>query len=433
MFLKDKLQAHEILAFDVFKKVGTNWATVTVAHEKNARSFIKRHAFRGPEPLEFKSSPLGIKASNRKGQPEPLKILSLQEKESNMKEKYMRQPTARHDGSPRSIFPIHCLMTGVWGYDHLGKLIFDQKFKDTRTGSVTFGKYALMIYLKNAIHAEYDWHCRIDIPYAILEHTIPSFDNGKEGAITLTLKAPPKIYKISDIEDLHLYTGQSAPQAEVDLGQLMGDLKLNTASRRPKPPKLERLCRLHRQSDKNTALCMVYKLKFADVRSVYQAWTFLKSFSVPEVHCWKTMVPQVLTETIEGDFNDLVNRVSKEELGYSVQFQMFALVFEGTITPGKMIEMLPSIVSLTKTYGQRATASAVRSLQSKVPTPGPHVDSRTFQIGTLRLTLAQGIKTVQDMEHSVASNQRRKQNNVVLTHKATITPTGTYCPCKIFS
>lgn len=344
-----------------------------------------------------------------------------------MKAKQVRQPpTARHDSSSRSIFPIHCLMTGVWGYDHLGKLIFDQKFKDMRTGSVTFGKYALMIYLKNATSAEYDWHCRIDIPYAILEHTIPSVDNGKKGAITLTLKAPPKIYKISDMEDLHLYTGQSAPQAEFELGQLMGDLKLDTASRRPKPPRLERLCRLQRLSGKNTALCMVYKLQFPDTRSTSQAWTFLKSFSVPEVHCWKTMVPHTLTKSIECDFDNLQDRISKEALAYAVQFQMFALVFEGTITPSKMIEMLPSIVSLTKTYGQRATASAVRSLQSRVPTPGPHVRSSDFQITTLRNLLAQGIKMSQDMEHYVTSNHREEKNHVVLTHKATITPTGMY-------
>ncbi|KAH6386628.1 RNA-dependent RNA polymerase [Parastagonospora nodorum] len=427
MFLKDKLQAHDILAFDVFKKVGENWATVTVAHEKNGRSFIKRHGFRGPETLNFKSAPLGVKASNRKGQPEPLKVLSLQEKESTMKAKHIRQlPTARHDGSPSSIFPIHCLMTGVWGYDHLGKLIFDQKLKDTRAGSVIFGKYALMIYLKNATHTEDDWHCRIDIPYAILEHTLPSVDNGTRGSITLTLKAPPKIYKILDTEDLHLYTGQLAPQVEVSLGQLMRDLKLDTASRRPKPPKLERLCRLHRQSDKNTALCMVYKLQFPDRHSVRQAWTFLKSFSVPELHCWKTMVPHVPTKIIEGDFNDLVNRVSKEELAYAVQFQMFALVFEGTITPRKMTEMLPSIVSMADIYGPLVTASAVRLLQSKVPTPGPHVGSSDFQITTLRDLLAQGIKMSQDTEHYVASNKRGQQDHVVLTHKATITPTGIF-------
>lgn len=37
------------------------------------------------------------------------------------------------------------LMTGVWDYDHLGKLVFDQKLKDKRQGYITFGKNALVV------------------------------------------------------------------------------------------------------------------------------------------------------------------------------------------------------------------------------------------------------------------------------------------------
>jgi hypothetical protein len=38
-------------------------------------------------------------------------------------------------------------MTGVWDYDRLGKLVFDQKFKDERNGFITFGKSALVVSL----------------------------------------------------------------------------------------------------------------------------------------------------------------------------------------------------------------------------------------------------------------------------------------------
>jgi hypothetical protein len=108
--------------------------------------------------------------------------------------------------SSRPIFTFNSFSTGAWDYDRLGKLVFNKKFKDIRSGSVIFGKSALVIYLKASVHQEYDWHGRIDIPYAILEHTIPSVDNGRRGSITFTLKSPPKIYEIKATEDLHLYS-----------------------------------------------------------------------------------------------------------------------------------------------------------------------------------------------------------------------------------
>jgi hypothetical protein len=315
------------------------------------------------------------------------------------------------------------LVTGVWSYDHLDKLIFDQKFKDLRTGSVTFGKHALMIYLENSTHAEYDWHCRIDVPYAILEHTVPSFENGRTGSITLTLKSPPKIYNVIDTEDLHLYTGQAA---NVNNGQLlaMAKLSLGEPKRGPNPPKLERLCSLYRRLEKNTGLCMVYKLQFPSLQHVQQAWTFMKSFSVPEMYCWKTMVPHERTGTIENDFTELEQRLVHSPLSFAVQFQMQALVLEGTVTPTKMTQMVPWIVSMANRYGQASTASSVRLLGRQIPTPGPHVESSRFHVSTLRDLLAQGIKYSRESERSGLEKKRKQDDHVVLIYKATVTPTG---------
>jgi hypothetical protein len=150
----------------------------------------------------------------------------------------------------------------VWSYGHLGRLVFHQKYKDARTGHVTFGRHALMIYLgfNSSTPRSSEWHCRIDVPYAVLEHTILSDENGTRSAMTLTLRSPPKIYEIVDTEDLHLYTGQSVV---LDTGVVSAFSNLTLgASRSPKLersrlPKLQRLCTLHPEHKENVGLCMV--------------------------------------------------------------------------------------------------------------------------------------------------------------------------------
>ena len=372
---------------------------------------------------------LNCRTSNKPGQPEPLKVVALLQKEEEFRARRIHQPsTGSTPASSQPIFPFQALMTGVWNYDHQGRLIFEQKFKDVRAGSITFGRHALVIYLETTARDEYDWHGRIDIPYGILEHTIPFIENGKRGSITLTLKSPPKIYQIVGTDDLHLYTGK---QPVINAGGLptMANLTLGVSGRGRRVAKLERLCSLQRSHDKNSALCMVYKLLFPDLAKVYQAWAFIKDFTVPETHCWKTMVPHglELTRTIETDFTELDRALSHSSLHFAEKFQVLALVLEGTVTPLKMKETISCISSISRTHGSKLTALAIRNLGRQVPTPGPDVASTDFQLATLQQMLEDNIRDAQKAEITYTSlhGKRKQQQHLALTYKATITPTGT--------
>jgi hypothetical protein len=426
LFLRDILQNFGILAYDIFKKQGNNWAILTVANPANGREFIKCYGHRARQILLFKGIALNCRISNRKGQPEALKVISLIQKEEDMKAKkanrsYVPQPT----GSVQSTFPFQSLMTGVWDYDHHDKLIFNKKFKDLRQGCVTFGKSAFVIYLRNTTYHEYDWHGRIDIPFGILEHAIPSVDNGTRGSITFTLKSPPKIYRIQGTDDLHLYTGEQATTPPNRLPNL-ANLSLGVSLQNRRAPRLERLCTLQRRHDKNSALCMVYKLSFSNIPLVYKAWTFLQDFSVPAVHCWKTTVPHTLTQTVEIDFDKLELALSYTRLDFAEKFQLVALVLEGTITPVKAKELIPFISSLSGTYGAKLTSLAVQKLGQQIPTPGPHVDSEDFQIATIQQTLEANVRDTQstEMTYNTLHGTRKPQEHLALTYKATVTPTG---------
>jgi hypothetical protein len=423
--MRDKLRPFDILAFDVVKKLGFDFALLTVANSVSGRDFLQRYGPRGHQSLIFRSVRLNCKVSNRRGQPEPLKVIALLQKEEELRSRRIGEAASSNSpGSSQPVFRFLTLMTGVWSYDHLGKLVFDEKFKDLRAGSVIFGKTALVIYLESSKHALYSWHGRIDIPYAILEHTIPSVENGQHGSITLTLKSPPKIYQIVGTDGLHLYTGGEPVVAVTALEIAMARLKVSDQSRRS--AQLERLCKLQPSHDKTSALCMVYKVVLPKLDLVFQAWAFLEDFTVPEIHCWKTMVSCELTESIENDLAKLEASLVHSHLDFTVQFQILALVLEGTVTPTKILELVSYIWSVSRKHGSRLTSLALISLGRQIPTPGPHVTANDFHVHTLRKGLDTGLLNAQKAESAYHDlhGQHKQREHLALTYKTTVTPTG---------
>ncbi|KAH7085270.1 RNA dependent RNA polymerase-domain-containing protein [Paraphoma chrysanthemicola] len=426
MFLREKLRKFDIQAFDIFKKQGNNWAILTIANPDNGRKFLGLHGFRGRQPLMFQHMILNCKMSNKKGQPEPLKVITLLQKEEDYRLRRGLQPSvAQAVATAQPRFAFQSLMTGVWAYDRQSKLYFDKKFTDMRVGSITFGKSALVIYLQKAERQEYDWHGRIDIPYSILEHTIPSIENGKRGSITLTLKSPPKFYQILGTDDLHLYTGGQAANSSGGMPDLAA-LAISALNRGRPSVKLERLCSLHPRHGMSSALCMVYKLLFPNLHPVYQAWAFIKDFSVPNDYWWKLMASQDLLRHAETEYNDLQTALSRSSLLFGEKFQAQALVLEGTVTPSKMLELLPHVHAVSGEHDSKYTALAIRTLGRQLPTPAPQVDSTHFDAVTIRKLLHENASHARKADTTYESfhGRRKQQQHLALTYKATVTPTG---------
>ena len=334
----------------------------------------------------------------------------------------------QEERSSQPTFAFESLSTGVWDYDLMGRLVFDPKFRDLRQGYVTFGNAALVLYLQQSQNEAFGWHCRVDIPYATLEHVLPAVDHAGRGAITLTLKSPPKFYNIRSTDDLHLYSGSQAPQ---DLALSLGLSKLTLGPRR-KTHRLERLCSLNSFNTKNSALCMVYRIAFADLQTAEYAFNFVKDFSVPEVHWWKTMVPRDRMFTIESEYTVVESMLSiytastPPSFSFAVRFQLLALVLEGTVTPLKMIGLIPKIQEVAKTHGGDQTATAVRKVGRQVPTPALDTDAEHFQVSKLVELVEKSIKDsrAQEKAHQYLHGQRKKHHHLALTYKATVTPTG---------
>ncbi|EFQ92511.1 hypothetical protein PTT_10351 [Pyrenophora teres f. teres 0-1] len=432
VFLKDKLNQFDIIVFEIRKFRGHNgrsYAILTVPSTGNGNRFLQQYGSRGRQvPLRtmvFQGQHLTFRMNNKPGQPDPLKVKSLQEKEAAMRSK-MGSQAPKPQTSGRSTLAFQTLMTGVWDYDNLGKLSFDQKLKDRRQGYVTFGKSALVLYLQAG--EPINWHCRIDIPYAIIEHTIPSFENGRYGSIAFTLKSPPKIYSIQSTDDLHLYAGRDAPQ----MPDLLASLASLNLGPHKKTLRLERLCALSPEHTKNSALCMVYKIVFPNTENAGLAWNFVKEFSVPEVYCWMTVVPKLKTYSIEDEYRVVEGKLCTydpsipQAFNFAVRYQVMALMLEGIITPLNVIKLLPYIYVLAKQHGSDFTANAVRQLGQQIPTPSPQDDAKSFTTQRLAHRLRESIAESEKRELIARelNVKQKKHYHLALTYKATVTPTG---------
>lgn len=425
LFLKPKLEQFDLLAFDIFKKQGNPWALVTVAKEVNGSQFIKH--FQTQDRLVYQGRQLRCKKSNKKA--EALKIMSLLDKEDELRKKAVKSSAPRPSLS-QPHFNFTSMMTGVWDYDNLGKLCFDQKYKDPCQGTMIFGKTALVIYLQSHKGAatQADSNCRINIPYGILEHTIPSSDKAGQGSLTLTLKSPPKIYKINAIDSLHLYTGADATSMAHLVNLALEGLTLRAGPSPQRQRPLHRLCALQRHYHITSALCMVYKLHFANVKTMRYAWNFIRDFAIPGVDLWRTSIGHTSTTKIERDYKDLetaLTNVVPQYIGFDVAYQMMALVLEGIVPPKNMMHLLPGIYDLVKRYGSTRTADGIRDLAQQIPTPAPNINGDSYRTKAIVDMVDANIKEPLVASDGLSStSKKRKYEHLALTYKATITPTG---------
>lgn len=153
--LKEILLKLDILAFEVRKYRGQNghsFAILTVPSTAKGNRFLQWYGSRGRQvplyKLFFQGQLLTFRMNNKPGQPDPLKLRSLQEKDAAMRSKMGSQaPAVQASQAGRSTLSFSALTTGVWDYTVLGALSFQEKYKDKREGYVTFGKSSLVVSL----------------------------------------------------------------------------------------------------------------------------------------------------------------------------------------------------------------------------------------------------------------------------------------------
>lgn len=397
LFLRDPLKRLDILAFDIFKKLGQNWAILTVANSKNGQALLQAHGGQNPKnPFIFKKGRLWMKKSNNNRPPDVLQVKAMLEKEATIRAKQTQQGVAAVSvpQSSQQLFSFQKFQTGVWHFDGPGPPAFNPKYLDHRQGTITCGQRELVVYLEATAAYRFRWHCRIDIPYSIIEHIIPSQDSMGHASVTLTLRSPPKIYKIVSTEDLHLYSGGNSAMPRLDT--MLGELSLGSTKRR-----LERVCKLSDDHDKSSALCMVYNFTLPSVGFATQLWVHVSRLAaLSQEQRWTTMIPLDIAGSIEEAYTKLEATLSTwqpigaDKFAFDVRFQLLALVSDGILAPTFASDMIPAIKSICSVYGPETTAGAIRKLAYQIPTPSPEADADEFDLTSVTIRMIDNAKRI---------------------------------------
>ncbi|KAF3053460.1 hypothetical protein E8E11_008642 [Didymella keratinophila] len=173
---------------------------------------------------------------------------------------------------------------------------------------------------------------------------------------------------------------------------------------------------------------MVYKLQFANVKTMRHAWNFIRDFAAPGVDLWRTSIDHVQTSKIEQDYADLelaLTRVVPQYVGFGVAYQMMTLVLEGTVPPKNMMQLLPGVYELVKRHGSTRTAAGIRDLAQQIPTPAPNINRESYRtkaiIDMIDANISEPLIGADELS---STSKRSKHEHLALTYKATITPTG---------
>ncbi|KAF2121912.1 hypothetical protein BDV96DRAFT_133657 [Lophiotrema nucula] len=308
--LKEHLYRFNIRYFDIqIDYTRERKAIITIEEETKAREFLA--TFGGKHPVQrlfLLEELLEFGHSTHRGQPDPLKVRLLREKrlcqwsasETIDPQSFIKTCTYFKAAERPPVFHIVSLETGLWMRDRLGKLSFDQKYKDARNvGTIIFGQNTLVIYLEKSRHRN-SYHGRIDIPYDSIENAITT-SSSKHDFLTCTLRTLPKVYEFVGEKNLHLYLGQLS-RAPSSKGEI---------SRSPKSHTLLRRCNLSSNVDDNVALCTVYRVSLRHKQQASRLLQFIRR--IPTLHrkdCFKTTVPSGRTKSVAFEYEVLEHKLS---------------------------------------------------------------------------------------------------------------------------
>ncbi|KAF2259955.1 rna-dependent rna polymeras-like protein [Lojkania enalia] len=417
-FLRSTLSQFDIVVFDVIKNPDKRFATITIADENKAQSFLTRcGSHQARHRLHYRGAPLTFVKSNLRGQPDALKVRVLLREEEEWRAKGS-ESVAANLTLPR--FHFASLATGIWTYDKHGRLTFDQKYYDPRDGTITFGRNAMVIFLRKGPHEPINYHERIDIKNSIVEHSIPSMGQDHHCIIYITTIMPPRIYEVQNENSLRYYTG------EHDIVQGLMALKVEDRGKQ-----MLRRCNIRADYRKNAGLCMVYRLVVTDADQALQIWAFLKHTSaVPRRNCFKITVPEVQSQTIEQDLASLDARLANgiRELDFACRFQLLSLVLEGILSPTLTHCLLPHLEHTLKANKcvPKTMADAISKLRYQLPTPNWNLCARDLSITSILKLVKSNINSLQESASTSKDilQVETRHHHLTLTYKATVTPTG---------
>ncbi|OCK84898.1 RdRP-domain-containing protein [Lepidopterella palustris CBS 459.81] len=410
-----------IVAFECKKFKSQDKATITIANIEKAQKFLEVHGEPPGQPRgQSRGQPRGqprLRQWNVRNVPYDLLVRTLVLKEKQILQRQAQQTAVPVRGikeKSRRQFSFRVMSCGTWSYEG-EDLAFHQHFKDSREGSIMFGKSTAVIFLNSC--EKLARTCRLDMSYFLIKGILVGNDD--HPTISFTLSAPPKIYQEVEV-------GSFSGTEGLALG--MDNLSINSPKDKPKR---ERLFEIDEKHGRVVSFCMVYRVVLSNAQDILTVNQLLdKTPSLPSVQLvpTKTIIPRLSLEKCLQDLKvTLGNYNQSRTMDFGLLFQLYSLAQNAILPPATVTKLLPRVQRLVSTHGPLGTLKmtvAVHTLASQIPVPGATVEAKEYDLDTLEAQLNEiaGRFTKEGTKYDLADRHK----HLALVHKVTVSPCGIF-------
>lgn len=310
----------------------------------------------------------------------------------------------------RDSFPLFNLSCGLWEYVG-SSLVFSPCYSDLRAGKVVIGTKQILIKLNAKTDDQDD--ARVIINYMSIESIVS--DTSPVPTLTFTMKEAPMMYLQLPMTP-ELLAERFACLANGDVNGM--DRKMG----------VERVCHLSERHKIISGVAFVYRVTLDSFSDLVDAEAKLRAtHSAPNsIRCEARSTGRV--RNLKSELNILYNELSQGKsmrgTPYCIKFQCQRLAYNGILSPGIVLRLLPHIQELVQTIDVIAVAEAMRALSHVLPFPGPDTDSSVYKVDKLVQLIR--FRAEKFSQRGSIYETARKHEHLGLVHKICVTPACIY-------
>ena len=168
----------------------------------------------------------------------------------------------------------------------------------------------------------------------------------------------------------------------------------------------------------------MYRVLLRDARDIPKTHGLSSYKHIPEFDRWidRRVAPQI---SYCQQLRVFLNILKDEELPYILNFQLQMLVYNGELSPTKVIQLLPYARDLYARKDEEVARSVFQLLQDKLSYPNPNVEKSEVEIECL-IDILDELENSKLLTHELEARPKYAHENQTLIHRATVSPTGIY-------
>lgn len=228
-------------------------------------------------------------------------------------------------------------------------------------------------------------------------HLVPS--------LTLTTDIAPKMFRLS-------------------LAMAMEELVTRfLRSNQPKKSR-KRITQLGGPHEHVASSCFTYRFLLGDPQDIPRVRHLATDKHVPDMVEWFDHVAQPITPYYL-QITRFVDLLKNQDLVFRIKFQLQKLVWNGSLSPMKVAELIPYVYQLVDRLGPDRSVQILSRLSLSLRYAGPDVERSAFDVKTIAGQFSD-FELDSSYRYQDISNTAREGLHQIVIHHATVTPAGIY-------